>query len=841
MTVAAGMLVSALVGGTAHGAAFASSTGALLRPDAKLLATPALTSDFGNSVAISRDGETAVIGGETDNGGAGAAWVFTRVGSAWVQQGPKLVATGVGAHSGFGGRFGATVAISAGGSTVLVGNREGTLSGWVFVRSGGSWRELGRRLAPRNAEAEESSQGAIALSGDGRTVVLSGTYTDAQKIARDAAWVFVRSGAGWRQQGPRLTGRGDHSDGFGYSTALSGDGDTLLLGTAGGGYSGAAWVFRRARGRFSQQGTRLPGSGEREGFGESVALSANATTALVGSAPTAGRRAVYVYRRARDGWARGALLLAPREAGSSYYGSHVALSADGRTALIAAPTLADTGVEYLFTHSGNRWRAAGELTSATGLGDDVALADDGDTVLVPPDGDDPHSTAYLYTRAGAQWSEQTPTLMPADESNRDNPGFGRSVALSADGNTALVGEYGAAWIFVRSGEQWTQQGPALRPPGTGGYFGSSVALSGDGNTAIVGDPGEKGPEGTAYVFTRSGEAWTQQGPALTPNDASPPSSQSRGVGEGFGYAVAISADASTALVGDPSEADGTGAAWAFTRGGATWTQQGPKLTGAGELGDAGFGFSVALSADGDTALMGAPDDDDQATTSENLRPGTSGAVWVFTRPIGAWSQDGAKLVIKHSENDLGVAVALSANGQSALLGALGRAWPFAATSSGWSPQGPALSAGTPFGESLSLSADGNTALIGGIPANDCGKYMDDPCGTSGSAWTYTHSSGAWTRQDKLTGRRQLGSSVAISADGTTALIGSPIEDNAQHSLAGGTALVAALYGGGVPPLRRRHRRDLSLQRHAPNQRFRGGDDRRPGTATRLPRRRSGLT
>ena len=88
----------------------------------------------------------------------------------------------------------------------------------------------------------------------------------------------------------------------------------------------------------------------------------------------------------------------------------------------------------------------------------------------------------------------------------------------------------------------------------------------------------------------------------------------------FGVLVALSADGNTALVGGWKD-DGTkGAAWVFTRSGGVWSQQGPKLTGAGEIGEGGFGTSVALSADGNTALIGAPGDDGTQGRGLGLHP-----------------------------------------------------------------------------------------------------------------------------------------------------------------------------------------------------------------------------
>ena len=163
--------------------------------------------------------------------------------------------------------------------------------------------------------------------------------------------------------------------------------------------------------------------------------------------------------------------------------------------------------------------------------------------------------------------------------------------------------------------QWAQQGNKF--VGTGGafYFGSSLAISADGNTAIVAGP--FGPNGV-WVYTRSGEVWTQQGSRLV----------GTGTGGGGGYAVSLSTDGNSALVG------GNGGAYVFTRSGGTWTQQGGSLVGTGGGTGNQFGKSVALSADGNTAVIGAPYD----TTS------IGGAIWIFIRTSGVWSQQGNKLV-----------------------------------------------------------------------------------------------------------------------------------------------------------------------------------------------------
>src|SRR5262249_54509536 len=154
--------------------------------------------------------------------------------------------------------------------------------------------------------------------------------------------------------------------------------------------------------------------------------------------------------------------------------------------------------------------------------------------------------------------------------------------------------------------------------------GQSVALSADGNTAIVGGPADFNPDplrgghvGAIWVFTRSGGVWTQQGPKLVGTDAVPDSWQ--------GWSVALSADGNTAITGGPVNPQfiGIGAAWIFTRSDGIWTQQSDKLIGTGYTNPARQGWSVALSADGNTAIVGGPSDGHFI-----------GAVWVYTRSGG---------------------------------------------------------------------------------------------------------------------------------------------------------------------------------------------------------------
>ena len=355
---------------------------------------------------------------------------------------------------------------------------------------------------------------------------------------------------------------------------------------------------------------------------------------------------------------------------------------------------------------------------------------------------------------------------------------GGSVSVSADGNTALVGGsadnsgMGAAWIYIRSGTAWTQQGNKLVGTGASGNAkqGYSVSLSADGNTAIVGGYGDNSSQGAAWVYTRSGGVWTQQDKLVGTGNS----------GAAWqGFSVSLSADGNTAIVGGQGDSGSLGAAWIYIRSGTAWTQQGNKLVGTGASGTASQGYSVSLSADGNTAIVGGIGDNSQ-----------QGAAWVYTRSGGVWTQQGSKLVGTGNVGNAmqGISVALSADGNTALVGGYsdniyqGAAWVYTRTGGVWTQQNKLVGTGNSGaamqGYSVALSADGNTALVGGDFDNS----------QQGAAWRYTRSGSVWTQQgSKLvgtgaTGSAQQGRSVSLSANGNTAIVGGLIDNSNQGAV-----------------------------------------------------------
>jgi len=410
--------------------------------------------------------------------------------------------------------------------------------------------------------------------------------------------------------------------------------------------------------------------------------------------------------------------------GSGWQGLSVAVSADGNTALLGRPNdNGSTGAVWVFTRSTGVWTQQGGKLVGTGAsgnagqGWSVALSADGNTALVGGVYDNGKvGAAWVFVRSGEVWSQQGNKLVGVDAIGQSWQGF--SVSLSADGNTALIGAYtdnsdmGGAWVFVRSGGVWNQQGGKLVGSGASGPAdqGTSVALSADGNTALVGGLADNGHSGASWVFTRSDGVWTQQGSKLIGSGA---------IGTaGQGCSVALSADGNTALVGGNDDNGLVGAAWVFTRSGGSWSQQDSKLVGGGAIGTTVQGLSVSLSADGNTALLGGPYDNNGV-----------GATWAFVRSDGIWSQQGSKLVGSGATGFAfqGAPVAVSSDGHTALVagyndnGGLGAVWVFASpkpsTSSLTASSNPSLFGQTvTYTAAVDVGATGTVALtVDGVP------------------------------------------------------------------------------------------------------------------------------
>jgi hypothetical protein len=228
------------------------------------------------------------------------------------------------------------------------------------------------------------------------------------------------------------------------------------------------------------------------------------------------------------------------------------------------------------------------------------MSHDGNTAVLGTPGSDvsgntSQGVAYIFVRSGSSWIQQA-KLVASDSAIIKQ--FGTSVSLSEDGSMALIGApytaggAGAAYFFTRTGSSWFQSASITGSEAGLQTFGRSVSLSGDANTALVGASYTSSYQGAAYVFNRIAGSWVQQ-VKLTASD---------GVSnDQFGHEVSLSKNGNRCLI----TAIGPEAVYLFTRSADSLTQV-EKLTNPEGVGGCMFGHSLSLSANGETGVIGAP-------------------------------------------------------------------------------------------------------------------------------------------------------------------------------------------------------------------------------------------
>jgi len=455
--------------------------------------------------------------------------------------------------------------------------------------------------------------------------------------------------------------------------------------------------------------------------------------------------------------------------------------------------------------------------------------------------------------------------------------FGDAIALSGDGNTLAVGaraessaaagingnqtdasafSSGAVYVFARAGDRWVQQAYLKASnPGINDQFGHLVALSADGNilavsapfedsraTGVDGDQADNSLEqsGAIYVFARRGAVWFQQAylKASNPGEAED--------GDQFGFSLALSDDGTTLAAGAISEdsadaringnqadntANNAGAVYVFARTGSRWSQQAYVKSSSPNGADANdlFGYSVGLSADGNTLAVGAYDEAGSSNVingpEDNNAPGT-GAVFVFTRSGASWSRQAyLKASTQDRADSLGAWVAISDDGNTVAAGApdedslttgintvetghsgrigtlddisVGAAYVFIRSGTKWFQQASfkASNSGIEdwFGVRLALSGDGNMLAVSapnedGAAKGINGRQDDNSAGEAGALYLFTRAGATWTFQSYVKGSNteafdEFSSGVALSRNGALA-VGARSEDGGARGANG---------------------------------------------------------
>ncbi len=432
-----------------HGAVYLfTRAGATWTRQQKLVHTDASSDALGSSIAF--DGSSIVAGAPAKASNTGAAYVF-----AQEAVDPNRINGNETAQSSF---FGENVDID--GDTAVVGaafdevNGVRTGAAYVFVRSGSTWVQQAR-LAPTDGQYGDHFGMAVAVSGN---TIIVGAYDHkvGANNGQGAAYVYVRAGATWTLQQKLSASDGAQFDQFGLSVAINGD--TAVIGALGDDVNatndnrGSAYIFTRTGATWTQA-VKLTASNEVAGTGFGTDVSVSGNTVVIGSpletiGANQNQGSVYVYVRSGATWTQQQRInLSNGEAGD-FFG--ISVDIDGETFVLGAAqgysATASKGAAYVYVRAGATWTQQQKLVSSDVsngdfFGRDVSIS--GDTIIAGAFGDQivqdqyNQGSAYVFKRAGAVWTEQR-KFVATDGSPGDF--YGQHVAVS--GNTIVVGAKG---------------------------------------------------------------------------------------------------------------------------------------------------------------------------------------------------------------------------------------------------------------------------------------------------------------------------------------------------------------------------------------------------------------
>ena len=334
--------------------------------------------------------------------------------------------------------------------------------------------------------------------------------------------------------------------------AISGDGNTAVYTnayqTTTADYAGKAWFLARTGSSWviqaSYEGTNSL-AGDRDNYGYSCAISDDGNTIVVGSRRQrenpANAGAAYVYSRNGTTWSQTQYLQASDKQDGDQFASTVSISGDGNTLIAAAPyedaAGADAGAVYVYqraangTGFGNQIKllasSIGQQEAGARYGSDVKISNDASTLAIGATADDATAGAiYIYTRNRAadgsfSWPHTYNFQAKISDATGEAVYFGGGFQLSGDGNTLISRDFTstALNLFTRSDATWTQQADITSPDGNIFTY-NSMSNSGDrivsGNNIAVGD----GNTGIVRSFTKTGETWAQDPVPILPDVSS---------------------------------------------------------------------------------------------------------------------------------------------------------------------------------------------------------------------------------------------------------------------------------------------------------------------------------
>ena len=537
---------------------------------------------------------------------------------------------------------------------------------------------IGKTTAPTSALDVVGTVKATAFEGDGSalTGIVAGQWTESSgDIQRSSGNVGIGKAP---DSGKKLDVNGTVK-----ATAFEGDG-SALTGIVAGQWTESSGDIYRSSGNVGV-GTNSPAK-TLHVAGTMRIANATTNTDTTDIVKIAAVNTTTTTSAPHTSWSQEQKLIAHQPSSYDYFGQQSAVSGDGNTICVGArnedTTAGDSGAVYVYTYGSGTWTYRARLKASDAQASDIlgeaglAISDDGRTIVVAARLEDTGGTnagaAYVFMSTNSNWTS-TITQQKLQASNKaaddqfcrcDVSGDGNTIIVGApheDGPTNSVASSGAAYIYSRSGNSWSED-QILYPsdPVVNNYFGVDNALNEDGTVAAIaatGDDTSATDSGAVYIFTKSNGTWSQE-TKLKITNGGPNASDHWG-------GVSLSDDGLTLSAGtsnDDTTASNSGAVYVFNKSNGTWSQT-VKLKASNAGANDKLGGRTRISGTGDTIVSGAREEDTGTTNA--------GSAYIFTLNNGTWSQRQQIQASDRASGDLfGDSVGISKDGTVISVGAV---------------------------------------------------------------------------------------------------------------------------------------------------------------------------
>jgi len=543
--------------------------------------------NFGLNMTFNNNGDKLFISARNKGVGnniygTGSIFIFTGNGSNW---NPYFEITGDSSVK----YLGRSLAINSGGNIIMASaiRGESILSGLIYAYTGSDNYYV--KVATFSGSQSDGSQfgNSISLNSSG-TVAVIGGY--AYSGLTGAAWIFTGNGSSWAEAA-RLT-RNDYAGQFGYSTAISDDGNIIAIGQS-------------YYGRPTSASSSLLGTG-----------------------------AVVIYTGNGNNWSEAALIK-----GASLYGwgNSISMNSSGNMVIIGVRNSTPTSSAFLYTGVGSNWSLAKTFTNPTYKalwGNKVNLNKSGNQALISSiyDSDDSITGAVnLYTGFGSNWSlanSFTGQSINQPSLKSDYYNFGINTAINPNGKVLAIASSVSNEILINQNDpvsifsteigwtknQWKQISKISGNSNVSTAFGFSSDITNTGDVVIIGSP--SGTSGTSYIFTGDYNNYNLLSSLVGSGNTTL---------DNFGCSVSLNQSANIAAVGANGYNSNRGGVYIFTGNQNGWAQS--NFISGNVNYTTYFGNKVILNKNGNLLAIGAPYDDLG-----------SGAIYIYTGNQNSWTQ-----------------------------------------------------------------------------------------------------------------------------------------------------------------------------------------------------------